>query len=93
MNFIDFLIGATLMNAMPHFVLGVWQGRMFSAFGFGNRQNILYGLLNFTVSLALFLFTYGADQLFQDTIYLGALTLLAIYLLTAQFWYKLFRND
>ena len=39
MNFIDFLIGATLMNAMPHYVLGIWQGRMFSAFGFGNRQS------------------------------------------------------
>lgn len=92
MNFIDFLIGATLMNAMPHFVLGVWQGRMFSAFGFGNRQNILYGLLNFTLSLALFLYTYGPNGLAQNAIYSGALTLLVIYLLTGQFWYKLFRQ-
>jgi hypothetical protein len=35
---IDFLIGLTLMNAMPHFVLGVWKGRMLSAFGFGNAS-------------------------------------------------------
>jgi hypothetical protein len=92
MNLIDFLIGATLMNAMPHFVLGVWQGRMVSAFGFGSRQNILYGLLNFAVSVALFLFNYGVNQLFQNAIYVGALTLLVIYLLTGQFWYKLFQQ-
>lgn len=92
MNLIDFLIGATLMNAMPHFVLGVWRGRMFSAFGFGNRQNILYGLLNFALSLALFLYQYGADQLVQNALYGGALTILVIYLLTGQFWYKLFQQ-
>lgn len=92
MNFIDFLIGATLMNAMPHFVLGVWQGRMISAFGFGNRPNILYGLLNFALSVALFLFNYGPSQLYQNAIYGGALTLLVIYLLTGQFWYKLFQQ-
>ena len=92
MNFIDFLIGMTLMNAMPHFVLGVWQGRMFSAFGFGNWRNILYGLSNFALSVALFLFKYGPGQLYQNAIYGGALTLLIIYLLTGQFWYKLFQQ-
>jgi hypothetical protein len=92
MNFIDFLIGATLMNAMPHYVLGIWQGRMFSAFGFGNRQNILYGLCNVTASVALFLYKYGPTGFAQNAIYSGALTLLVIYLLTGQVWYKLFRQ-
>ena len=86
MNFIDFLIGATLMNAMPHYV------RMFSAFGFGNRQNILYGLCNVTASVALFLYKYGPNGFAQNAIYSGALTLLVIYLLTGQVWYKLFRQ-
>ena len=45
MNWIDFIISATLMNAMPHLVLGTWKGRMFSAFGFGDKQNIAYGFL------------------------------------------------
>lgn len=79
------------MNAMPHFVLGVWQGRMVSVFGFVNLQNMLYGLLNFALSLVLFLFKYGPGQLYQNAIYGGALTLLVIYLLTGQFWYKLFQ--
>lgn len=45
MNWIHFIISATLMNAMPHLVLGTWKGRMFSAFGFGDKQNIAYGFL------------------------------------------------
>jgi hypothetical protein len=92
MTIIDFLIGMTLMNAMPHFVLGVWKVRMFSAFGFGNTKNILYGILNFIISLELFLYKYGGEQLIRNGIYIGALALLLIYFLTAQFWYSIFHK-
>ena len=91
MNIVDFLIGATLMNAMPHFVLGIWKGRMFSAYGFGDRNNIFYGLTNFVLSLALFMFRYGPAQLLHQGIYAGALALLLIYFLTGQFWYRMFQ--
>ena len=40
---IDLSIGALLMHDMPHLVLGIWQGRMFSLFGFRNYCNIIYG--------------------------------------------------
>ena len=92
MDIIDFVIGLTLMNAMPHFVLGTWGGRMFSIFGFGDVQNILYGLLNFSISVGLFLYKYGPEQLFQNGIYAGALVLLVIYFLTGRFWYTLFHK-
>jgi len=92
MSIIDFLIGLTLMNAMPHLVLGIWKGRMFSAFGFGNRKNMLYGATNLVLSLGLFLFSYGPAQLLHNGIYTGALTLLLIYLVTGRFWYTLFRE-
>ncbi len=92
MNIIDFLIGLTLMNAMPHFVLGVWKGRMFSAFGFGNRKNMLYGATNLVLSLSLFLFRYGPEQLLHNGIYSGALVLLLIYFLTGRFWFTLFQE-
>jgi len=36
---------------MPHLVLGIWKARMFSAFGFGDKQNIAYGLLCFIISI------------------------------------------
>lgn len=90
MNVIDFLIGATLMNAMPHLVLGIWKGRMLSAFGFGDKQNIAYGFLCLFLSLGLFIYKYGAAAILQNGIYSGALVLLLIYFVTGQFWYKLF---
>lgn len=93
MTNIDFIIGAFLMNAMPHFVLGIWKGRMLSGFGIGNKQNILYGLLNFAVSIGLFIYQYGVEELLHNGIYAGALALLVIYFLTGQFWYKFFKKD
>ena len=93
MTLIDVVIGMTLMNAMPHFVLGVWKGRMFSAFGFGNKQNIFYGLLNFLVSIGLVLYKYGLEGITKNGIYTGAIIILVIYFLTAPFWYKLFKKD
>jgi hypothetical protein len=90
MDIIDFIIGLTLMNAMPHFILGIWKGRMVSGFGFGNLQNILYGLLNFVISIGLFIYKYGTEQLLDNGIYLGALTLLLVYFVSGRLWYNLF---
>lgn len=90
MTIIDFIIGTTLMNAMPHLVLGIWKGRMFSAFGFGDKQNIAYGFLCLFISVGLFIYQYGAMAILTNGIYSGALALLLIYFVTGQFWYKLF---
>ena len=92
MDTIDFFIGLTLMNAMPHFVLGVWKARMLSAFGFGATKNILYGILNFTISIGLFLNKHGAEELMENGVYTGALALLIIYFLTGWFWYSIFHK-
>ncbi len=92
MNILDFVIGLTLMNAIPHFVLGIWKGRMLSAFGFGDWKNILYGLLNFVISVGLFLYKYGTKQLIENGIYAGALLLLVIYFLTGRLWYSVFHQ-
>jgi hypothetical protein len=92
MTIVDFLIGMTLMNAMPHFVLGTWKGRMFSAFGFGDIKNILYGLLNFLTSLSLFLYKHGAEQLSSNGVFAGACTILVIYFLTGWYWYSIFHK-
>ena len=92
MDIVDFLIGMTLMNAVPHFFLGVWKARMFSAFGFGDLKNILYGLLNFAISLGLFLYKYGLEEVLKNGIYAGALLLLVIYFLTGKYWYSIFHK-
>ena len=81
------------MNAMPHLVLGTWKGRMFSLFGFGNLQNVLYAILNLVISVGLFIYQYGIQQLFKNGIYAGALALLVIYFLTGWFWHTLFHQN
>lgn len=92
MNLTDFIIGALLMNAMPHLVLGIWKGRMFSLFGFGNIQNIAYGFLCLFASLGLFIYKHGINELLNNGIYSGALVLLLIYFISGRFWYKLFNK-
>ena len=93
MNLIDFLIGFFLMNAMPHFVLGVWGGRILGAFGYGKKQNMLYGLLCFAISIGLFIYQYGIEGITENGIYLGALTILVIYFITGNFLYKFFNKS
>jgi hypothetical protein len=93
MNVIDFVIGLTLMNAMPHFVLGIWKGRILSAFGFGPRANLAYSAVNFAAAIGLFLYRYGTEGLAEQGIFLGALAILVIYFVTGQFFYDRFRAD
>lgn len=93
MNIIDFIIGLTLMNAMPHFILGVWKGKMLSGFGVGNTRNIVWGLCNFIVSIALFLYNYGLKGFIENQMYSGATLVLVTFFFTSVFWYKYFNKD
>jgi hypothetical protein len=92
MNLIDFIIGLTLINTIPHFVLGIWKGRMLSAFGFSSTANIVYGILNFVVSIILFLHRYGIDGLLSNGIYLGALFVLICYFVVGKLCYNYFHK-
>ncbi|MBL4648237.1 MAG: hypothetical protein JKY03_00795 [Aureispira sp.] len=92
MTLIDFVIGLTLMNAMPHFVLGVWKGRMLSGFGVGDTKNILYGLLNFAISMSLYLYKYGLVSFAENGIFAGSLFVLLMYFLTGKFFYKFYKK-
>ncbi len=91
-SFIDFMIGLTLINAIPHVVLGTWKGRMISGLGFGDRQNILYGLLNFAISISLFLYKYGITGLGENNMYQGALFVVISYFLVGKLCYKYFHE-
>ena len=73
LSLIDFVIGLTLVNTLPHFVLGIWKGRMFSGLGFGNKQNIIYALMNFSLSIGLFIYKYGVKGFLENGFYLGGL--------------------
>jgi len=93
MNILDLIIGITLMNAMPHFILGVWKGKMLSGFGTGNTQNILWGLSNFLVSISTFIFKYGWEGLLENQIYLGAAFIIVTFFFTSYFWYKYYNKS
>jgi ATP/ADP translocase len=92
MSWIDFVIGAALMNAMPHFVLGTWKGRILSAFGYGNTQNIMYSMVNFLIAIGLFVYKYGGQAIMENGIFAGALTVLLIYYLAGPIIYRIFKQ-
>lgn len=91
-SIIDFIIGLTLVNALPHFVLGVWNGRILGAFGFGNTANILYGLFNLAVSIGLVVYEYGLDGLTNNAMYLGGLFVVLSYVVFGKFLYTIFQK-
>ena len=93
MKIIDLLIGITLMNAMPHYVLGVWKAKMLSGFGLGHSRNIVWGLLNVLASVTLFIYQYGVKGLIENQIYLGALIILVTFLFSSWFWYRLYYKN
>lgn len=93
MNFVDFLIGLTLANAIPHFVLGIWKGRILSLFGFSSRANILYSFLNFGVSIGLFLYKYGWSGLMENGIYMGGLVVIIAFYVLGHFLYTQFNKE
>lgn len=92
MNIVDLLIGLTLMNAMPHYILGIWKGKMLSGFGTGNIQNIVWGLCNFLASISLFIYRYGLKGILENQIYLGAVIILITFFFTSGFWYNYYNK-
>lgn len=87
---LDFIIGLTLMNAMPHYVLGMWKAKMLSGIGMGHGRNIAWALMNFVASVSLFVYKYGWQGFVQNTLYSGALLVLVTFFFTSPFWYRYF---
>ena len=86
MNLIDFFIGLTLINALPHYILGVWKQPMLSGFGMGNTKNIIWGLTNLAISIGLFLYQYGINGFKDNGIYVGGLLVVVTFVFTSKFW-------
>ncbi len=92
MNWIDFLIGFTMVNGVPHFILGIYGCRMLSLFGYSRWGNIAYGLLNTVVSIGLFLYQYGVDGIWQNGIFVGGMFIVVAYILTGKLVHYLFHT-
>ena len=76
---LDFIIGATLMNALPHLLVGYGHIRFLSLFGYGNLPNIGYAALSTLVSTGLFSWKYGVEGWCTNMLYVGAITVLISY--------------
>ena len=92
---IDFIIGFTIMNAMPHMLLGYGNIRFLALFGYGNRSNVAYAALNTIISAGLFTWKYGMEGWSTNMIYVGAVLILMIYWATGKWLIKFYgkRDD
>lgn len=90
MNLIDFIIGLTLVNTIPHFVIGIWKGRMLSGLGTSSRANIFYGLFNFSISVSLFLYQYGFEGFRTKGVYAGGFFVVFCYFIVGKLLYTHF---
>ncbi|WP_047547924.1 hypothetical protein [Psychroserpens sp. Hel_I_66] len=79
MNFIDFIIGALLVNAMPHLIFGLTKTHFLGLFGYSPKGNISYALLQLVICLGLFFYSYGYKALFNNGFLIGSLTVLILY--------------
>ena len=92
MNFIDFIIGGLLANAMPHLIFGLTNTHFLGLFGYSAKGNIMYALLQFTLCIILLLVNYNFSQLLNNGILIGGLTVLVLYLVFGKFLVKFYQK-
>ena len=78
MNWIDFVIGGLLANAMPHYILGITNTRFLGPFGYSPKGNIVYALILILLSLGLMIYEYGLEGVYYNGIYVGGLAVLFV---------------
>ncbi|QDT31672.1 hypothetical protein [Thalassoglobus polymorphus] len=71
--FIDFLIGLFAANALPHYLIGRFDGRILGLFGYSARANIAYSFLCTAIALGLFQYKYGLESIADHGMLLGVL--------------------
>ncbi|HLP14541.1 MAG TPA: hypothetical protein VK177_21600 [Flavobacteriales bacterium] len=79
MNLVDFITGALLMNAMPHFIFGITGTKFLGLFGFSPKGNILYALVQFVACLVLFHANHDVRTILSNGIFTGGLTVLLLF--------------
>ncbi len=92
MNFIDFIIGGLLANAMPHLIFGLTNTHFLGLFGYSAKGNIMYALLQFILCIILSLINYNFSQLLNNGILIGGLTVLVLYLVFGKFLVKFYQK-
>ncbi|WP_186826725.1 hypothetical protein [Psychroserpens burtonensis] len=79
MTFTDFIIGALVVNAMPHLIFGLTKTHFLGMFGYRPKGNITYALLQFVLCIILFCYNYGFEAILENAFLVGALTVPLLY--------------
>lgn len=69
----EFIIGVMLMGSLFHLSFAIWNIKVLSPFGTSKKSNIYYGILVLSISIGLYGYKFGLNELLHDKIYLGAL--------------------
>jgi hypothetical protein len=89
---LDFFIGLTLVNVLPHYLVGILNIRFLGLYGFGNNRNIAYAWTSFLVSIILFHINYGIGSILDHSWYLGGICVILSYLLLGRFLVRTFKK-
>ncbi|WP_198520088.1 hypothetical protein [Lacinutrix sp. Bg11-31] len=79
MTLIDFIIGALLVNAMPHLIFGLTKTHFLGLFGYSPKGNISYAILQFIICLILVYFNYEFKELLENGYLVGGIAVLVLY--------------
>ncbi|WP_341904419.1 hypothetical protein [Fluviicola taffensis] len=89
---LDFLIGVLIMNALPHFVLGITKTRFLGMFGYKPTANIWYAVVQFVLALVLFHIQHGIETILTNGIFLGAACTCLLFLIFGKTILKFYQN-
>jgi hypothetical protein len=78
---LDFFIGVLIVNALPHFVLGITKTRFLGLFGYKPIANIWYAIVQFILALVLFHIQHGIEAILESGIFLGAVCTCLLFLI------------
>ncbi len=79
MNIIDFIIGALLVNSMPHLIFGLTKTHFLGLFGYSPKGNIAYAVIQYFLCFFLFYFNYGFKEHMENGYVIGGITVLIMY--------------
>ncbi|CAM3848464.1 MULTISPECIES: hypothetical protein [Flavobacterium] len=90
MNAIDFIIGALLVNAMPHLIFGLTKTHFLGLFGYSPNGNITYAILQFFLCVLLYYINYDYKELLNNGYLIGGVTVLGLYFIFGKFLVKFY---
>lgn len=92
-SILDFFIGLTMVNVLPHYLVGILKVRFLSLYGFGNKQNIAYAWTSIILSILLFHLNYGLGALLDHTWFIGGLFVILSYLALGNYLVMKFKSQ